>query len=81
MEELKKNANSLFDEIEEKYCQMQLAESAVIYANRDRAHQSDVDQQLNQLEVEFAAGEFDKVYREATNIYRKNHAEEATDGR
>lgn len=80
VEELKNNANSLFDEIEDKYRQMQLAESAVVYANRDRAHQSDVDQQLNQLETEFAAGQFETVYREATNIYRKNHAEETDDG-
>ena len=81
VEELKTNANSLFDEIEEKYRQMQLAESAVIYVNRDRSHQSDVDAQLNLLETEFAAGQFEKVYKEATALYRKNHVEESEDGR
>ena len=60
---------------------MQLAESAVIYANRDRSHQSDVDAQLNLLETEFAAGQFEKVYKEATALYRKNHVEESEDGR
>ena len=80
VEDLKNNANKLFDEIEEKYRQMQLAESAIVYANRDRSHQTDVDQQLNVLETEFFNGDFDKVYQEATNIYRRNHVEESADG-
>lgn len=81
VEDLKTNANVLFDEIEEKYRQMQLAESAVVYANRDRNHQSDVDQQLNILENEFFAGDFEKVYSDATSIYRRNHVEETDDAR
>ena len=80
VEDLKNNANKLFDEIEEKHRQMQLAESAIVYANRDRSHQTDVDQQLNVLETEFFNGDFDKVYQEATNIYRRNHVEESADG-
>lgn len=81
VEDLKTNANKLFDEIEEKYRQMQLAESAVVYANRDRQQQNDVDQQLNVLETQFFQGDFEKVYNEATNIYRRNHVEETDDGR
>ena len=81
VEELKNTANGLFDEIEEKSREMQLAESAVVYANRDRNHQTDVDQQLRNLEEIFFTGEFDKVYRDATTIYRRNHVEEADNGR
>ena len=81
VEDLKTNANKLFDEIEEKYRQMQLAESAVVYANRDRQQQNDVDQQLNVLETQFFQGDFEKVYNEATNIYRRNHVEETDNGR
>ena len=44
---LKSNANALFEEVENKYREMQLAESAVVYANRDRNHQEDVHQQLS----------------------------------
>ena len=47
---LKVGANALFDEIENKFREMQLAESAIVYANRDRNHQEEVHQQLCQLE-------------------------------
>ena len=77
VEELKNTANGLFDEIEEKSREMQLAESAVVYANRDRYRQMDVDQQLNSLESSFFTGEFNKVYRDANAIYHRNHVEEA----
>ena len=38
VEELKNLANNMFDEIENKAREMQLAESAIVYANRDRNH-------------------------------------------
>ena len=74
---LKNNANDLFDEVENKYREMQLAESAVVYANRDRNHQDDVHQQLCQLEECFYNGEFVKVYHDANAIFKRMHVEES----
>ena len=73
---LKGNANALFDEIENKFREMQLAESAIVYANRDRNHQEDVHQQLSALETEFYKGEFVKVYHEANAIFKRMHVED-----
>ena len=73
---LKGNANALFDEIENKFREMQLAESAIVYANRDRNHQEDVHQQLSALETEFYQGEFVKVYHEANAIFKRMHVED-----
>ncbi len=73
---LKTSANALFDEIENKFREMQLAESAIVYANRDRNHQDDVNQQLSALEKEFYHGEFVKVYHEANAIFKRMHVED-----
>ena len=74
---LKSSANLLFDEVENKFREMQLAESAVVYANRDRNHQEDVHQQLCQLEESFYHGEFVKVYHDANAIFKRMHVEDA----
>lgn len=73
---LKGSASALFDEIENKFREMQLAESAIVYANRDRNHQDDVHQQLSSLEQEFYQGEFVKVYHEANAIFKRMHVED-----
>ena len=78
VEELKNIANHLFDEIEDKVREQQLAESAIVYANRDRLHQTDVHQQLSVLEESFFAGEFMKTYHDANSIYTRMHAEESS---
>ena len=74
---LKMTANALFDEVENKAREMQLAESAVVYANRDRNHQEDVHQQLCVLEDAFYHGEFVKVYHEANAIFKRMHVEDS----
>ena len=74
---LKATANSLFDEVENKFREMQLAESAVVYANRDRNHQDDVHQQLCVLEDSFYHGEFVKVYHDANAIFKRMHVEDS----
>ena len=74
---LKNTANQLFDEVENKFREMQLAESAVVYANRDRNHQDDVHQQLLALEEAFYHGEFVKVYHDANAIFKRMHVEES----
>ena len=77
VDSLKSTANALFDEVDNKYREMQLAESAVVYANRDRNHQEDVHQQLCLLEESFFNGEFVKVYHDANAIFKRMHVEEA----
>lgn len=76
VEELKNLANNFFEEIENRYREQQLAESAIVYANRDRNHQTDVHQQLSVLEKAFYNGEFVKVYHEANGIFQRMHVEE-----
>lgn len=76
VEELKKLSNNFFEDVENKYREEQLAESAVVYANRDRNHQTDVHQQLCVLEKQFFSGEFVKVYHEANAIFQRMHVEE-----
>ena len=78
VEELKNTANRLFDDVENKHREEQLAESAIVYANRDRNHQMDVHQQLCVLEQSFFQGEFVKVYHDANAIYRRMHVEESS---
>ncbi len=80
-ENLKDTANRLFDEVEDIYRDSCLAESAIVYANRDRNHQSDVNQQLSILEQNFYQGTFEKVYEDANSIYRRAHVEESGRGR
>lgn len=76
VESLKMRANNFFEEVENRCREQQLAESAVVYANRDRNHQNDVHQQLSILEQSFFQGEFSKVYHEASNIFSRMHVEE-----
>ena len=73
---LKNLANELFDKVEEEARQCQLAESSVVYANRDRNHQNDVHQQLSILENCFYNGDFLKVYHDANAIYSHSHVED-----
>ena len=76
IEDLKRSANDFFEEVENKFRDSQLAESAVVYANRDRNHQTDVHQQLSVLENDFFQGEFANVYKSANSIYNRSHVED-----
>ena len=81
VEQLKNVANHLFDEVENKNREQQLAESAIVYVNRDRNHQNDVHQRLMALEESFYAGEFEKTYHDANALYRRMHVEESSGGK
>lgn len=76
VEQLKSYANALFDQIENDYRECQLAESAFVYANRDRQNQNEVNSQLQRLEKLFFQGEFDTVYQEANTLFRRSHIED-----
>ena len=80
IEELKRTANFFFEEVEDKFRDSQLAESAVVYANRDRNHQTDVQQQLSVLENDFFQVDFANVYKSANSIYNRSHVEDRDNG-
>ena len=76
VEQLKNTANVFFDEADNRIREAQLAESAIVFANRDRKHQMDLHQRLNVLEKQFYNGDFVKVYHDARDLYRRSHVEE-----
>ena len=76
VEQLKNTANVFFDDVDNRIREAQLAESAIVYANRDRKHQMDLHQRLNVLEKQFYNGDFVKVYHDARDLYRRSHVEE-----
>lgn len=76
VETLKSVATNLFEEIDNKYTECQLAEGAVVFANRDRNQQTQVDEQLTQLEKRFFEGDFEGVYHDATQVFKRSHVED-----
>ncbi len=79
VEDLKNTANVFFDDVENRLREQQLAESAIVYGNRDRHHQKDAHNKYLSLEKVFFEGDFSKVYHEANDLYRRMHAEENPD--
>lgn len=76
VEELKTISKLLFDDVEKQFLDMKLAESAIVYNNQDRIHQSDVHLKLNVIEQDFYNGDFTKVYRTANEIFQNSHVED-----
>lgn len=69
--------NNLFDNgsINQDYNMKLLAENAILYANRDRSHLSDINQLVSQAEAFFAKGDFEQAYIIAGNALRKVKSE------
>lgn len=63
----------LFDNglINQDYNMKLLAENAILYANRDRSHLSDINQLVLQAETFFIKGDFEEAYIVAGNALRK----------
>ena len=76
VEQLKKTANVFFADVDNGVKEAQLAESAIVFANRDREHQMDLHHRLNMLENQFYNGDFVKVYHDARELFRHTHVEE-----
>ena len=76
VEELKSITKILFDDIDKRLSDMKLAESAIVYNNKDRLHQSDVHEKLTKVEQDFFNGDFEKVYKAANEIYSSSHIED-----
>ena len=77
VEELKCKANELFDSVQNDLTNSQLAESSIVYANRDRYHQVDVHQQLLIEEKTFYNGDFQKTYQDVVQLLKRKHIEES----
>ena len=69
--------NNLFDNgsINQDYNLKLLAENAILYANRDRSHLSDINQLVSQAETFFSKGDFEQAYIIAGNALRKVKSE------
>ena len=76
VEELKNKASDLFDAVQNDLTNEQLAESSIVYANRDRNHQIDVHQQLLIEEKSFYNGDFQKTYQDVVQLLKRKHIEE-----
>ena len=73
---LKSLTNELFDNINDASNVSSMAESAILYANRDRYHQIDVHQQLLLCEQQFFNGEFKNTYHDVVQLLKNKHVEE-----
>lgn len=61
----------VLNEIESDNNMMALAESAILYANRDRQHLSDIHHLVLQSEAHFFNANFEKAYVDTSNALRK----------
>lgn len=77
VELLKNTANVFFTDVENGVREAKLAESAIVFANRDREHQMDLHQRLNILENQYYNGDFIKVYHDARELFKHSHVEES----
>ena len=73
MDELKDINNTILDNgaISQDFNMMVLAENAILYANRNRVHLSDINQLVTQAETFFAKGDFEHAYIIAGNALQK----------
>lgn len=68
---LAEDGEKVLSEIESENNMMALAESAILYANRDRQHLSDIHHLVLQSEAHFFDANFEKAYVDTSNALRK----------
>ena len=68
---LREEGEKVLNEIESENNMMSLAESAILYANRDRQHLSDIHHLVLQSEAHFFDANFEKAYVDTSNALRK----------
>ena len=66
----------MYDQIEGLYRNCQLAESALVYANRDSLSQKGVDNELVKLEESFFQGSFEETYQKANTLFKESHIDD-----
>lgn len=76
VDELKTKAGDLFEQVNQESTNQQLAESSIVYANRDRNHQIDVHKQLLIAERQFYSGDFQKTYYDVVQLLKRKHIDE-----
>ena len=77
--EIKELANSLFGEegqVKQDHNMAMLAENAIVYANSDRFHLSDINELVKHAEEYFRAGEFENSYTTVGDALKRVHANE-----
>ena len=77
--EIKELANSLFDEegqVNQDHNMAMLAENAIVFANSDRFHLSDINELVKHAEEYFRAGEFENAYTTVGDALKRVHANE-----
>ena len=76
--EIKQLSSSLLEEgqVSQDHNMMLLAETAILYANQDRFHLSDINELVKHAEEYFRAGEFENAYTTAGDAIKRVHANE-----
>lgn len=76
--EIKELGNSLLDDgqVKQDHNMMVLAENAIVYANSDRFHLSDINELVKHAEEYFRAGEFENAYTTVGDALKRVHANE-----
>ncbi|HOJ45652.1 MAG TPA: septation ring formation regulator EzrA [Bacilli bacterium] len=75
VDNLKTGGEQLLVRIDKELSTAQLAESAIIHANRDRNRLTDYHRLLSMAEASFLAGSFQQSYLEAGNLLKKINAQ------
>jgi septation ring formation regulator EzrA len=71
MHKLTEDGQALIDKINQDLNMAELAENAIVYANRDRHRLSDFNRLLTMSEKVFMDGQFQKTYNEVGNLLKK----------
>ncbi|MDY6275863.1 MAG: septation ring formation regulator EzrA [Bacilli bacterium] len=76
--EIKELGNSILDDgqVKQDHNMMVLAENAIVYANSDRFHLSDINELVKHAEEYFRAGEFENAYTTVGDALKRVHANE-----
>ncbi len=76
--EIKELGNSLLNDgqVKQDHNMMVLAENAIVYANSDRFHLSDINELVKHAEEYFRAGEFENAYTTVGDALKRVHANE-----
>lgn len=71
VDELKEDGNRLINLVVKETDLLKVAEAAIVYANRDRHHLSDVNTVIKQSEQLFFEGEFEKSYIQTGDLLKR----------
>ncbi len=72
---LREDGEMLLERVEKELSSAELAESAIVHANRDRQRLTDYHRLLSMAEAAFLAGQFQQAYIEAGNLLKKINAQ------